>query len=273
VYNDAANTYTITVPAGRTDEEIQDVVAAMILAGANVTKTYDDAGNTLTITASAASSPGGSVYLSVPSPYVPRSPTPSSTLTFNDSVIGQYVAFTPTADFSLKGLRDTYLVTGTPVKVQIWASATSTLLAETASATKIANVPLEVSFTTPVTLTAGVTYRIGWRRTGGTNQLPGTTGASFTWAGFPAVTQFYYNSATEAYPTSSFSGYAPTFDLIKAGNTKGVIGPLDPLDFPRLTASSDAVASSGYMLVNDAAKTASLYWKFSDGTTKKIDLA
>ncbi|AWT34502.1 hypothetical protein DM785_02285 [Deinococcus actinosclerus] len=58
-YNDAAGTYTITLPAPRTDEEIQDVVAALIQAGAGVTKTYDDAGNVLTLSASGGTGSGG----------------------------------------------------------------------------------------------------------------------------------------------------------------------------------------------------------------------
>lgn len=60
-YNDTAGTYTITLPQPRTDEEIQDVVAALIAAGANVTKTYDDAGNVLTLSVTATT--GGSSTL------------------------------------------------------------------------------------------------------------------------------------------------------------------------------------------------------------------
>lgn len=58
-YNDAAGTYTITLPQPRTDEDIQDVVAALIQAGANVTKTYNDAGNVLTLSASGGGAAGG----------------------------------------------------------------------------------------------------------------------------------------------------------------------------------------------------------------------
>ncbi|MFC4428022.1 SGNH/GDSL hydrolase family protein [Deinococcus navajonensis] len=50
-YDDAAGTVTYTFTQPRTDEEIQDVVAALIQAGANVTRTYDDAGNVLTLSA------------------------------------------------------------------------------------------------------------------------------------------------------------------------------------------------------------------------------
>ena len=52
---------------------------------------------------------------------------------------------------------------------------------------------------------------------------------------------------------------------------KGTTNSLDPVDFPISTAAA-APNKSGFMVVDDAAKTASLYWKFSDGTTKKLDL-
>lgn len=73
VYNDGAGTYTITLPAARTDEEIQDVVAALIQAGANVAKVYDDVGNVLTLsvsgggTAPSGNSPGVTVSATAPS--------------------------------------------------------------------------------------------------------------------------------------------------------------------------------------------------------------
>lgn len=60
------------------------------------------------------------------------------------------------------------------------------------------------------------------------------------------------------------------FELLD-GLPKTVTGPLDPTDFPRSTVAA-AVNNSGFMVVDDAAKTAALYWKFSDGSTKKLDL-
>lgn len=63
-YDDAAGTYAITFPAGTTisDEQIQDIVGAFVQAGSNVTVTYDDATNKLTI-----ASVGGSSGPSLPS--------------------------------------------------------------------------------------------------------------------------------------------------------------------------------------------------------------
>ncbi|HXG72828.1 MAG TPA: hypothetical protein VNJ04_19710 [Gemmatimonadaceae bacterium] len=46
-YDDVANTITVAVA----DENIDDRVAALIVAGANITKTYDDVANTLTLAA------------------------------------------------------------------------------------------------------------------------------------------------------------------------------------------------------------------------------
>lgn len=53
-YDDVANTLTIATTA-LTTEEVDDRVATLIVAGANITKTYDDLANTLTIAASASS--------------------------------------------------------------------------------------------------------------------------------------------------------------------------------------------------------------------------
>ena len=47
-YDDSAGTLTIA-SSGKTQEEIEDIVANLVVAGSNVTKTYDDASGTLTI--------------------------------------------------------------------------------------------------------------------------------------------------------------------------------------------------------------------------------
>ena len=47
-YDDSAGTLTIS-SSGKTQEEIEDIVANLVVAGSNVTKTYDDASGTLTI--------------------------------------------------------------------------------------------------------------------------------------------------------------------------------------------------------------------------------
>lgn len=59
--------------------------------------------------------------------------------------------------------------------------------------------------------------------------------------------------------------------IIDAGGvTKNVTGPLDPVDFPKVKGLADAPAKSGFMLVDDNAKTAKLFWKFSDASIKEI---
>jgi vancomycin permeability regulator SanA len=50
-YNDPANTLTIDA-TGATNEQIDDRVAALLVAGTNITLTYNDGANTLTIDAS-----------------------------------------------------------------------------------------------------------------------------------------------------------------------------------------------------------------------------
>ncbi len=55
-YDDGAGTVTIAeTTAGKTAEEIQDIIAGLLTAGANITLTYNDGANTLTIAASGGS--------------------------------------------------------------------------------------------------------------------------------------------------------------------------------------------------------------------------
>jgi len=48
-YDDTAGTLTLS-STGKTQEEIEDIVANLVVAGTNITKTYDDAAGTLTLT-------------------------------------------------------------------------------------------------------------------------------------------------------------------------------------------------------------------------------
>ena len=51
-YNDAAGTYTIN-SSGKTQEEIEDIVDGLLVAGTGITLTYNDAAGTLTVAGSA----------------------------------------------------------------------------------------------------------------------------------------------------------------------------------------------------------------------------
>lgn len=61
-YDDVANTLTIAAAGGTsyTDEQVRDVVAAFLTQGTNITLTHNDAGDTLTIDAATGSSADGS---------------------------------------------------------------------------------------------------------------------------------------------------------------------------------------------------------------------
>jgi len=55
VVNDAGDTVTLNATAGADDESIQDMISTFLVAGNNVVLTYDDAGHTLTIDANSNS--------------------------------------------------------------------------------------------------------------------------------------------------------------------------------------------------------------------------
>jgi len=64
-YNDAAGTLTIasTGGAGVTDEQIDDRVAALLVAGTNITLTYNDVANTLTIASTGGGGSAGTPFV------------------------------------------------------------------------------------------------------------------------------------------------------------------------------------------------------------------
>ena len=51
-YDDPANTLTISGPSSYSDEQAQDAIASMLVAGTNITLSYNDPANTLTISSS-----------------------------------------------------------------------------------------------------------------------------------------------------------------------------------------------------------------------------
>lgn len=144
---------------------------------------------------------------------------------------------------------------GVMMSFEVWQGAELLLASPRIAASK----SLDVSFS-PLSLAAGVTYRMGWRY----------SERDAAWWG--------YNAAQGDQQTTDFTAALGPNNAVfpikiyeAVGNLKNVYGPLDPVDFPRSTPAA-APNSSGFMVVDDAAKTASLYWKFSDGSTKKVDL-
>ncbi len=90
--NDDANTLVIAeTTAGKTQEEIEDIIAGALHQGANVTLTYDDAGNTLTITASGGG--GGSEAIEIRTTDLTVAPavgTPKNYLNTNNNVLNMW---------------------------------------------------------------------------------------------------------------------------------------------------------------------------------------
>lgn len=333
-YNDAAGTYTITLPQPRTDEEIQDVVAALIQAGANITKTYDDAGNVLTISTtgggggavSSVAGRTGAVTLTTadlpdlteviqdtvaamiqPGTNVTRTyDDAAGTLTINASggggssgtprlsaevaapvivsrtparngsnvgaiASGLYIEVTPDTTVQLRALRDA-VVHGGDVTARVWrVTGGSALLAtsNTVDTTTQGAGTYDLMFGTPVTLTAGTTYRIGLEcPTSGS--VRAQAAGVVAWTGFTVGTAgIYYPPSRGTYPASNTSNYIPTFDLgLEPSGLagKGVLGPLDPADFPVVTSVALIPNGGGARLSG----TGDLYLRTSGGQLYKL---
>ena len=260
-------------PGGALDaEQVQDIVGAMVKGGTNTTVVYDDDTGTLTVSTTGAVSPRLSASLDN---IIRRSPAMTG---FTNIGGGLFRLFKPERDTIVSGLRDKAPHTGT-FRAQIWQQgATDSPLSVSADLTVAGDGNwYSALLTQAVTLRAGVTYYIGWAAISG-SVVGSNAGETLAYDGFQVGdTNYYSNISRTGYPNvnAGYAGsYAPTFDLLKqttAADQKGVIGPLDPADFPRSTIA-DAPGKSGFMVVDDAAKTAALYWKFSDGSTKKLDL-
>lgn len=221
-YNDAAGTYTINLPAGSgmTDEQVQDIVGGMIRAGTGATVSYDDGAGTLTVSVSGGG--GGQAVLSdqrgVTAPVTP----PATRTSVNN---GTYFRLRPTGDFALAGLVETGQVSG--ARARVWDVATATLLAEAPTTTP-------GTFSAAVQLLAGRDYLIGWYSAG-----PAISVAQNNTGGYSDFTlvdagKAYHGGA--GYPTYTASTYYPGFSLVRAASVlKNVLGPLDPVDMPRVT--------------------------------------
>lgn len=246
-------------------EAVQDIVGAMVRAGDNVTVNYDDAANTLTIGASA----GGAGAVSL-SNAITLTPVQMSGVLGSGGAIdyAAYMQITPSADFAFGGVEDALQEPDVTLALYVWREATKELLWAGSGVTKSGGVHRAI-MPNSLMLRAGTAYLVGWVRKAGSG-LVNTGAANVTYTGFTLGDVRYSSSA--AYPTQIYTAGRPTMTLMEMkGRTKTVTGPLDPIDFP-ISTTAAAPNKSGFMVVNDAAKTASLYWKFSDGTTKKLDL-
>lgn len=309
-YDDAAG--TLTLPAGQTadPENIRDLVAAFAVAGTGVTITHNDAGDTLTISATGGSLPApgatgnvltssGGVWVSAPPPaggdggsggpvalatgYAAlESSPPGFTYTgeAHANAYGQYMdlRFQALTALTFRQLQVIWKTVSYGGNVTITVYRTNASY-DVTTGTQLASVTLPVpaysyapgtiDFGTDVVLAAGehLVWRVNGTTNGGLVYFQGATAVGAPLSMANGALQFaglarQNGEVTSDLPNVSFLG----------GVTKGVLGPLDPADFP-LTTAAKAPNNSGFMVVDDAAKTASLYWKFSDGSTKKVDLA
>ena len=105
---------------GATDTEaVQDIVGAMVKAGSNTTVTYDDAANTLTISATS----GGTntpIYLSAGNAIGPRTPATVPTTGDPANLYAAIWEMTPEAEFTLLGLRDLAVLGQSQYQAVVW---------------------------------------------------------------------------------------------------------------------------------------------------------
>ena len=152
------------------------------------------------------------------------------------------------------GLHDTVVHGGT-VAGFVWDRASQALLARTPDVPAASQNPSGYSSTLaqPITLTAGVTYLIGWASVSGGNINPSNETADPVYDGMTMGSRNYYSGSPTTYPSTQFttSQYRPSFSLMTSiGLTKSVNGPLDPVDFPVVSALNLIPNGGGARLQN-----------------------
>ncbi|RJF74484.1 hypothetical protein D3875_04175 [Deinococcus cavernae] len=164
---------------------------------------------------------------------------------------GVYRQFTPNADITITGLRDT-APHNTTVRAVIWNANTQARVAISPVVTAPSTAqPYSVMFASPVALTAGVPYMIGMYSESGQLRASDLI-ENLAYAGFTVDHQTHYDPYRSNYPNSTIATvdkWGPTFDLLQPATAqKGVIGPVDMVDMPTVAAIADLPASSWAML-------------------------
>ena len=314
-YDDAAGTYTINLPAGggMTDEQVQDIVGALVRAGIGANVDYDDDAGTLTLSSLGGQQTDGStlpaggqanqVLLktgSAPGAYTWASLPPRSL----SRVAGQ-VMYPRGATFSAGG--DSEGLDDTPLSLRVRMLDVGQLnmvqfqtYADNNAASELRLAVYDGTGTGgfDVGELLGVSPTLTLKQAGGditaeftldrivsyeANQelvfvLKAASGRPYVRksarrtanpSSFQNMTMIGWWRGTQQLDNDYYIVWINPF--LRVDTPKGTINSLDPADFPRSTATA-APNSSGFMVVDDAAKTAYLYWKFSDGSTKKLDL-
>ena len=256
---------------GLDTEAVQDIVGAMVKAGNNTYVTYDDAVGALTISAVSGSAANTPVYLSAGNAVGLRTPPTVATIGEPAYLLAAVWEMTPEVDCTFQGLRDLAVLGPAQYQAVVWQKGVVTAPLATGSIITGGSSSSSI-FSSPLPLMGGTPYLIGWQGVAGRSHPIRVASTAPTYARIALGPQQYGNDPG-GYPNqnANWGSSFPGFELLTNEPKKSTLNPLDPVDFPRSTPAT-AANNSGFMVVDDAAKTASLYWKFSDGSTKKVDL-
>ena len=223
----------------------------------------------------ASSGAGTQVYLSsrVSAPQtVTRTPRPVESGAFAKSIMWDFI---PTANASFYGITDTALhaAATTNIRLQVWRVSDMTLLASGTDVPVASHSggAYTSALPTPLPLTAGITYRIGWAAlNGNVNRAASNTGAPTTFTGFSTDRISYFPDSTFGYPANPVGNpdqYPVTFDLLVTApsTTKNVQNPLDAADFPIVAAVAD-LAMGAVALLDPGTSAPRLVRRRADGT-------
>lgn len=306
IYDDANNTLTLNIGGGKSAEEIQDLVAAMLTAGANVSTEYNDESGQLVISAAGGDGstlglPAGGAKgfilaknsdLDGDASWRPAAVSRGIRLRDIQPTASRWVTKTvrPSKAASGVGLARYQVMRGMAIsnleinfewnnyegKYQRGYAPGTVITILQSDGTELAravvpqynpdNSPgayfLSIPLNTEVSLSAGQYFDVQIATQGGTSQFyDGNIGGG----------KASLDGGLKFISSPPMLGLMLGFS---AGSVqpKEVIGPLDPADFPVSTVA-DAPAGSGFIAVDDVAKTARLVWKFSDGSVKGVDLS